>query len=39
MNKVLKGFAVGDGCLGVNNLCGTKGPGRLYDIAFFGGHN
>lgn len=39
MNKKLKGFAVGDGCLGKDNLCGNNGPGPLYDIAFFCGHN
>ena len=34
----LKGFAVGDGCVGTDVLCGDNGPGPLYHLRFFGGH-
>ena len=34
----LKGFAVGDGCVGTDVLCGDNGPGPLYMLKFIGGH-
>jgi len=36
----LKGFSVGDGCLGSDDLCGTApmGPGPFWDIKFMYGH-
>ena len=37
IKNILKGFAVGDACMGSDVLCGsTRGP--YYDIKFFGGH-
>ncbi|CAB9528207.1 Carboxypeptidase Y homolog A [Seminavis robusta] len=34
----LKGFAVGDGCMGTKNVCGKNGPGPLFNIEFMHGH-
>jgi len=34
----LKGFAVGDGCVGTDVLCGDNGPGPYYLLKFIGGH-
>ena len=34
----LKGFAVGDGCMGTNNVCGTNGPGPILHLEFLRGH-
>lgn len=33
----LKGFAVGDGCMGTEVLCGG-GSGPYWDVEFFHGH-
>ena len=38
LKQNLKGFAVGDGCMGTKNVCGPQGPGPLYDLEFFHGH-
>jgi len=38
----LKGFGVGDGCVGTHVLCsfdGLTGPGPWYDLQFKAGHN
>jgi serine carboxypeptidase-like clade 1 len=38
----LKGFAVGDGCVGTEVLCsfdGKDGPGPWYDLMWMAGHN
>lgn len=34
----VKGFAVGDGCVGTEVLCGGNGPGYYYWMEFFHGH-
>ena len=34
----LQGFAIGDGCMGTDVLCGANGPGPFYTIEFFRGH-
>ena len=38
ISQVLKGFAVGDGCVGEDVLCGSRGPGPLMHLEFFRGH-
>lgn len=38
LKKNLKGFAVGDGCMGTKNVCGRDGPGPLLDLEFLHGH-
>ena len=34
----LRGFAVGDGCMGTEVLCGPADSGPYYEIEFFHGH-
>ena len=34
----LKGFAVGDACMGTKNVCGKDGPGPLLNLEFMRGH-
>ena len=34
----LKGFAIGDGCVGTDVLCGASGAGPFYTVEFFRGH-
>jgi serine carboxypeptidase-like clade I len=38
LKNQLKGFAVGDGCMGTKNVCGPNGPGPLLDLEFLRGH-
>lgn len=38
ISTLLKGFAVGDGCVGSDVLCGANGPGPLFHLEFFRGH-
>ena len=37
LKNIIKGFAVGDGCVGTEVLCGGS-LGPYFDIKFFGGH-
>ena len=38
ISNMMKGFAVGDGCVGSDVLCGARGPGPLFHLEFFRGH-
>jgi hypothetical protein len=38
ISSMMKGFAVGDGCVGSDVLCGKNGPGPLFHLEFFRGH-
>lgn len=38
ISSLVKGFAVGDGCVGTKVLCGAEGPGPLGYLTFFHGH-
>lgn len=38
ISSMLKGIAIGDGCVGTDVLCGANGPGPLSYLEFFGGH-
>jgi len=38
LNKNLKGFAVGDGCIGTDILCGQSDRGPYYRVEFLHGH-
>ena len=38
ISSLLRGMAIGDGCVGTDVLCGARGPGPLAHLEFFGGH-
>ena len=38
ISAMLKGMAIGDGCVGTDVLCGARGPGPLMHLEFFRGH-
>jgi serine carboxypeptidase-like clade I len=38
LKNQLRGFAVGDGCMGTKNVCGPNGPGPLLNLEFMRGH-